>query len=130
MENATRIRQELAKALHAHIVLLKDIDHVDTDSQEAVYFVIRSLGFMLERIPEALVSDDEEDLYFAAFQYYNLLAELKSNLLLSYPQVTMTGLDMSQFPDTYVNELNTWWENKTGLKADEPTKQTMSLDKK
>ena len=124
MEQSNLIKKELAKALHAHIILLKDIDTIDHDSEEALRFVFRSLGFMLERIPEALVSDNEEDLYFAAFQYYNLLAELKSNLALSYPHLS---IDLHNFPDSHVAILNDWWEKKTGLKVDEPTKQTMSI---
>lgn len=124
MEQSNLIKKELAQALHAHIMLLKDIDTIDHDSEEALRFVFRSLGFMLERIPEALVSDNEEDLYFAAFQYYNLLAELKSNLALSYPHLS---IDLHNFPDSHVAILNDWWEKKTGLKVDEPTKQTMSI---
>lgn len=125
MDQGNMIKKELAQALHAHIVLLKDIDTIEPGSEEAVRFIFRSLGFMLERIPESLVSDNEEDLYFAAFQYYNLLAELKNNLALSYPH--LTSIDLSHFPDSHVALLNEWWERKTGLKVDEPTKQTMTM---
>ncbi|MBO0476600.1 hypothetical protein DOK76_05925 [Vagococcus sp. DIV0080] len=121
------IKKELAEALHVHILLLKRIETVESDSSDALRFVIRSLGFMLERIPEALVSDDEEDLYFAAFQYYNLLAELKNNMAISFPHVT--SIDLSAFPDSHVDLLNEWWEEKTGLKVDTPTKQTMTVHK-
>ncbi len=125
MEKGNLIKEELAQALHAHIILLKDIDMVDSNSEEALRFVFRSLGFMLERIPESLISDNEEDLYFAAFQYYNLLQELKSNLTLSYPHF---AINLSDFPNSHVTLLNEWWEEKTGLNVDEPTKQTMSID--
>lgn len=127
MKQETLIKEELAKALHVHIMLLKEIETFDTDSSMALRFVIRSLGFMLERIPEALISDNEEDLYFAAFQYYNLLAELKNNMALSYPNVTV--FDLSKFPNTHVDLLNEWWEDKTGLRVDTPTKQTMTVKK-
>lgn len=125
MTQEALIKQELAEALHAHIVLLKGIETIDRGSEDGLRFVVRSLGFMLERIPEALISDNEEDLYFAAFQYYNLLAELKNNLALSFPH--LTNIDLSEFPDEHVGILNEWWEKKTGLKVDEPTKQTMSI---
>lgn len=125
MDKATMIKKELAQALHAHIMLLKDIDTIDARSDEGLRFIFKSFGFMLERIPEALVSENEEDIYFAAFQYYNLLAELKNNLTLSYPH--LTSVDLSHFPDAHVAILNEWWEEKTGLKVDEPTKQTMIL---
>ncbi|HFE9852790.1 hypothetical protein [Enterococcus faecalis] len=78
---------------------------------------------MLERIPEALISEYEEDLYFAAFQYYNLLAELKNKLALSFPHVS--SIDLSASPDSHVDLLNKWWEEKTGLHVDTPTKQTL-----
>ena len=121
------IKQELAAALHAHILLLKDIETINSEATEALPFIMKSLGFMLERIPEALVSEDEEDLYFAAFQYYNLLAELKNNLALSFPHITQ--IDLTSFPDQHVTLLNEWWEEKTGLKVDTPTKQTMTVKK-
>lgn len=127
MTLTNQIKDELAHALHAHIVLLKHIDYVDSNSQEGVYFIIKSMGVMLERIPEALISEDEEDLYYAAFQYYNLLSELKLNLQLSYPQLSLNGFDLSYFPDSYVTELNTWWEQKTGLPVDLPSKQTIHV---
>lgn len=123
MNQERMIKQELAEALHVHILLLKRIETIDSNSEGALRFVVRSLGFMLERIPEALISEDEEDLYFAAFQYYNLLAELKNNLALSFPHVS--SIDLSAFPDSHVDLLNKWWEEKTGLHVDTPTKQTL-----
>ena len=127
MNQEKLIKQELAEALHAHILLLKDIEMIDQKATNALPFIMKSLGFMLERIPEALISEDEEDLYFAAFQYYNLLAELKSNLALSFPHIT--SIDLSAFPHEHVLLLNEWWEEKTGLKVDTPTKQTINIKK-
>lgn len=126
MNQEKLIKQELAEALHAHILLLKDIEMIDQKATNALPFIMKSLGFMLERIPEALISEDEEDLYFAAFQYYNLLAELKSNLALSFPY--LTSIDLSDFPSSQVEAVNVWWEAKTGLKVHEPTKQTMVIN--
>lgn len=127
MNQEKLIKQELAKALHVHILLLEDIETINLDSTDALRFIVKSLGFMLERIPESLISDDEEDLYFAAFQYYNLLTELKNNLALSFPHVT--SVNLSKFPHEHVELLNQWWEEKTGLKVDTPTKQTMIVTK-
>ena len=127
MDQEKMIKKELAEALHVHILLLKNIETIERDSSNALRFVVKSLGFMLERIPEALVSEDDEDLYFAAFQYYNLLAELKNNLAISFPH--LTAIDLSAFPNSHVTLLNEWWEEKTGLQVDTPTKQTMTVKK-
>lgn len=126
MKQDRLIKEELAKALHAHLILLKGIDTLNQKEESGLLFVSKSLGFMLERIPEALVSEDSETLYFAAFQYYNLLAELKSNLALSFPY--LTSIDLSDFPSSQVEAVNVWWEAKTGLKVHEPTKQTMVIN--
>ena len=125
MKQDRLIKEELAKALHAHLILLKGIDTLNQKEESGLLFVSKSLGFMLERIPEALVSEDSETLYFAAFQYYNLLAELKSNLAFSFPHIT--SIDLSAFPHEHVLLLNEWWEEKTGLKVDTPTKQTITV---
>lgn len=122
------IKKELAMALHAHIQLLQEMSGVQPNLDGGLLFTVRSFGFMLERIPEALISDDPEDLYYAAFQYYNLLTELKANLKLTFPQLANT-LDLSAFPHTYVEQVNQWWENKTGLSvSEEPIVQTMHID--
>ena len=55
----------------------------------------------------------------------DLLAELKSNLALSFPHIT--SIDLSAFPHEHVLLLNEWWEEKTGLKVDTPTKQTITV---
>lgn len=119
------IKQELAAALHTHIMLLKDIDSSNTT--DALPFVVRHLGFMLERIPDALISSDDEDTLYAAFQYYNLLMELKHNLQLHYPYDHVMKEKLANFPTDYLDDLNQWWEDKTGLKVKEPTKQTLTL---
>ena len=47
----------------------------------------------------------------------------KNNLALSFPHVS--SIDLSAFPDSHVDLLNKWWEEKTGLHVDTPTKQTL-----
>ncbi len=124
------IKKELAEALTCHIQLLRHIEQIDSNAVEGLLFTMHRFGFILERIPNLLIQDDTEELHFAIFQYYNLLAELKRSLQLAYPQTQIYGtklLDLLQpFPTHYEKEVNQWWEELTGLQVDE-TKQTMKL---
>lgn len=62
------LKMDLAKALAAHVDILKNVDQID-----GLAFVMRSLGFMLEKTPCLLLRDNDEDVYYAMFQYYSLL---------------------------------------------------------
>jgi len=130
MATSSEIKKELAQALREHIVFLKVVERADDACQDGLLFVIKSFSFMLERVPDALISDNEEDLYFAAFQYYNLLAELKQNLKMSYSDCDFKGENLLEllkaFPSSYEEDLNLWWEQKTGLKVNR-TKQTIDM---
>lgn len=125
------LKLELADALNQHITLLKDVEAIDELHMDAFTFMMRSLGFMLEKAPDVLITDNEEDLYFAMFQYYNLLAELQHNIQLSFSDSELHGKKLTEliedFPTTYQTEMTSWWENRTGL-ALLDTKQTMHFD--
>lgn len=125
------LKLELADALNQHIELLKDVEAIDELHMDAFTFMMRSLGFMLEKAPNVLIEDNEEELYFAMFQYYNLLSELQHNIHLSYSNSELHGKKLTEliqdFPTTYQEEMTTWWENRTGLTLID-TKQTMQFD--
>jgi len=130
MINQTLLKKELAQALTIHIRLLKDVEEIETEHSDALTFMMRSFGFMLDGSPEILIGEDEEALYYMMFQYYSLLTELKYNLLLNYPYAHLHGkkiLDVvNEFPITYERELKVWWEEMTGLEVEE-TKQTIAI---
>lgn len=125
------LKKDLATALNLHIELLKDVESVEPDSLDALLFTMRSLGFMLEKAPDLLIQEDQEELLFMMFQYYNLVEELKNNLMMSYPYAALHGNELvsyvQQFPTTYKKEINQWWEETTGLVV-KGTKQTIIIN--
>lgn len=129
--DSTLLKKDLAQALNLHIELLKDVESVEPDSFDALLFTMRSLGFMLEKAPDLLIEEQQEELLFMMFQYYNLMEELKSNLIMSYPYAVLNGVTLlsyiQQFPTTYKKEINHWWEEQTGLVVQE-TKQTIIIN--
>ena len=124
------LKEELVYALDQHIDLLKDTATIDQGSLDGVMFMMRSFGFIFDRAPQVLLTDDPEEMNFLMFQYYSLLSELKYNLLLNYSYAKIhqkTLLEIVQeFPTTYEDDLKQWWENLTGLHVDEK-KQTISV---
>ncbi|WP_086348617.1 hypothetical protein [Candidatus Enterococcus clewellii] len=124
------LKRELAQALTTHIRLLKDVEEFEAEHGDALTFMMRSFGFMLDGAPEILLEENEEPLYYMMFQYYSLLTELKYNLILNYPYSKLNGrkvIDLvNDFPVTYEKEMKQWWEAMTGLEVEE-TKQTIAL---
>lgn len=124
------LKEELAQALTTHIRLLKDVEEFESEHTDALSFMMRSFGFMLDGAPGTLVSEDEEALHYMMFQYYSLLTELKYNLILNFPYSQLNGrkvIDVvDQFPITYEKEMKHWWEAMTGLDVEE-TKQTIVI---
>lgn len=124
------LKLELAKALAAHVGLLKNVDSFDVEHIDALTFVMRSLGFMLDKTPCLLLDNQEEEVHFAMFQYYSLLAELKRNVAMSYPYTKINHVPLTEvletFPNQYQQAMNNWWEAKTGLEV-HGTKQTLSI---
>lgn len=124
------LKEELVNALDRHIDLLKDTATIDPDSLDGVMFMMRSFGFIFDRAPQVLLTDDPEEMNFLMFQYYSLLHELKYNLLLNYSyskihQRTLLSI-VQDFPTTYETDMRQWWESLTGLQVDE-TKQTICV---
>lgn len=124
------LKQDLADALNAHIKLLREVEQIEADHMDAFTFMMRSFGFMLDRSPNVLLGNNDEELNYMLFQYYSLLTELKYNLILNYPYARLQGKTMSEvvevFPTTYEREMKQWWEDKTGLEIEE-TKQTIAI---
>lgn len=124
------LKEDLANALNVHITLLKDVDSIDNDHLDAYIFMMRSFGFMLDRAPKVLISQDDEELKYMMFQYYSLLNELKYNIFLNFPYAHLQGRKLIEivedFPTTYEREMKQWWESLTGLKLEE-TKQTIAI---
>ncbi|MGC6769315.1 hypothetical protein ACYSNR_15750 [Enterococcus sp. LJL128] len=124
------LKRELADALTTHIRLLKDVDEIEMEHSDALAFMMRSFGFMLDGAPEILVTEDEEALYYMMFQYYSLLTELKYNLMLNFPYARLQGREImavvNDFPVAYEREMKEWWERMTGLEVEE-TKQTIAI---
>lgn len=124
------LKQDLADALNAHIKLLREVEQIEADHMDAFTFMMRSFGFMLDRSPNVLLGNNDEELNYMLFQYYSLLTELKYNLILNYPYARLQGKTMSEvvevFPTTYEREMKQWWEDKTGLEIEE-TKQTIVI---
>lgn len=124
------LKRELAQALTTHIRLLKDVEEFETEHSDALTFMMRSFGFMLDGAPEILLEEDEEPLHYMMFQYYSLLTELKYNLILNFPYSMLNGrkvIDLvNDFPVTYEKEMKQWWETMTGLEVEE-TKQTITI---
>lgn len=124
------LKKELADALNQHIGLLSDVEYIDHDHQEAFIFMMRRFGFMLNGAPNVLLSDDDEELYFAMFQYYSLLTELKCAVQMHHSYAEINGRKLTElldkFPHGYEKEMQIWWETKTGL-AVGSAKQTLDL---
>ncbi|WP_314065629.1 hypothetical protein [uncultured Vagococcus sp.] len=124
------LKKELSAALSAHTQLLRNVEHIEPEQMDAFTFMMRSFGFIFERVPGILLDNDAEETYFGIFQYYNLLAELKHNLMMSFPYAHLQNVNFSDilapFPTQYVAEVNQWWEEKTGLVVGS-TKQTMTM---
>lgn len=124
------LKQDLADALNAHIKLLREVEQIEAEHMDAFTFMMRSFGFMLDRSPNVLLGNNDEELNYMLFQYYSLLTELKYNLILNYPYARLQGKTMSEvvevFPTTYEREMKQWWEDKTGLEIEE-TKQTIAI---
>lgn len=125
------LRKELTEALTLHIKLLQEVEEISKENMEAVTFMMRSFGFMLDRAPFVLYQEtDEEDLFYMMFQYYSLLNELKYNIVLQFPDAELNHEKLltlaNQFPNTYEEDLKQWWQQKTGLTVDD-TKQTLSI---
>lgn len=124
------LKKELAQALSEYTQLLRNVEHIETDNMPAFTFMMRSFGFIFQRVPGILIDDEIEETYFGIFQYYNLLGELKQNLQMSYPYAKLGNKDLSTilapFPLNFEQEINQWWEEKTGLKV-KITKQTLDI---
>jgi len=116
------LKQELLIVLDRHIDILKTVTSIEIDHLDGVLFMMRSLGFMLDRAPKVLASDDLTEMHFMMFQYYSLLSELKYNLVLNFPLLTI----IETFPTSYETAMKQWWENRTGLVVEE-TKQTIEI---
>ncbi|OTO71194.1 MULTISPECIES: hypothetical protein [unclassified Enterococcus] len=125
------LQTDLLQALDLHIDILKEVDDIEKEELPGFLFMMRSLGFMLDRAALVLASKDDEEMYYMMFQYYSLLKELNLNLAMHFPRATIQGeplIDMvHRFPDTYGKEMRVWWEAKTGLTVEE-TKQTIELN--
>ncbi|MBO0451714.1 MULTISPECIES: hypothetical protein [Enterococcus] len=125
------LQTDLLQALDLHIDILKEVDDIKTEEIPAFLFMMRSLGFMLDRAALVLASADDEEMYYMMFQYYSLLKELKLNLAMNHPYAKLQEEPLietvNNFPDTYEKEMKIWWEEKTGLTV-ESTKQTLDLE--
>lgn len=122
------LQTDLLQALDLHIDILKEVEDIETEQLPAFLFMMRSLGFMLDRAPLVLASNDDEEMYYMMFQYYSLLTELKFNLAMNFPYARWQDEPLLEkvnaFPETYEAEMKAWWEDKTGLVVEE-TKQTI-----
>lgn len=125
------LQTDLLQALDLHIDILKEVDDIEREELPGFLFMMRSLGFMLDRAALVLASGDDEEMYYMMFQYYSLLKELKFNLAMNFPHAKIQGEPLidtvSRFPDNYEKEMKAWWEEKTGLTVEE-TKQTIELE--
>ncbi|MGM0231765.1 hypothetical protein [Enterococcus sp. AZ094] len=124
------LKKELLDALDLHIDLLKTAPTIESSHLDGVLFMMRSLGFMLDRAPKVLLLEDQNEMNFMMFQYYSPLSELKYNLVLNFPYASIQGVPLltliQRFPTTYEKEMKQWWEARTGLKVEE-TKQTIEI---
>lgn len=125
------LQTDLLQALDLHIDILKEVDDIEREELPGFLFMMRSLGFMLDRAALVLASGDDEEMYYMMFQYYSLLKELKFNLAMNFPHAKIQGEPLidtvNRFPDSYEKEMKAWWEEKTGLTVEE-TKQTIELE--
>ena len=125
------LQTDLLQALDLHIDILKEVDDIEREELPGFLFMMRSLGFMLDRAALVLASGDDEEMYYMMFQYYSLLKELKFNLAMNFPHAKIQGEPLidtvNRFPDNYEKEMKTWWEEKTGLTVEE-TKQTIEVE--
>ncbi|WP_122646191.1 hypothetical protein [Enterococcus mediterraneensis] len=130
MPNYPVLKDELLQALDIHIDILKDASTIDTDHLDGIIFMMRSFGFMLDRVPKVLREENLEEMHYLMFQYYSLLSELKYNLTLNFPYAKINQKSLLEivdaFPTTYEKEMKQWWEDLTGLKVEE-TKQTIEI---
>lgn len=133
MATYQNLQTDLLQALDLHVDILKEVNDIKAEEIPAFLFMMRSLGFMLDRAALVLASGDDEEMYYMMFQYYSLLKELKLNLAMNYPYATLQEEPLidtvAQFPDTYEKEMKLWWEEKTGLVV-ESTKQTLELEER
>ena len=124
------LKQELLIVLDRHIDILKTVTSIEIDHLDGVLFMMHSLGFMLDRAPKVLASDDLTEMHFMMFQYYSLLSELKYNLVLNFPYASLEDVPLltiiETFPTSYETAMKQWWENRTGLVVEE-TKQTIEI---
>lgn len=124
------LKKELSEALSAHTQLLRNVEFIEPEQMEAFTFMMRSFGFIFERVPAILLDEDCEETYFGIFQYYNLLSELKRNILMVFPYAQLQKKSFSDilipFPTHFEKEVNQWWEAKTGLIVG-GTKQTITM---
>ncbi|GEQ50172.1 hypothetical protein LQF61_03220 [Tetragenococcus koreensis] len=127
-----QLKKEMTLALDTHVDILKDVSAIDTEHLEAIMFMMRSFGFMLDRAPKVLYEEDSEEMNFLMFQYYSLLSELKYNLALNYSYAKIQDRSLIEivntFPTTYEKEMKLWWEELTGLHVDD-SKQTIQTQK-
>ena len=125
------LQTDLLQALDLHIDILKEVDDIEREELPGFLFMMRSLGFMLDRAALVLASGDDEEMYYMMFQYYSLLKELKFNLAMNFPHAKIQGEPLidtvNRFPDNYEKEMKAWGEEKTGLTVEE-TKQTIELE--
>ena len=125
------LQTDLLQALDLHIDILKEVDDIEREELPGFLFMMRSLGFMLDRAALVLASGDDEEMYYMMFQYYSLLKELKFNLAMNFPHAKIQGEPLidtvNRFPDNYEKEMTAWWDEKTGLTVEE-TKQTIELE--
>lgn len=130
MPTYQELKKDLLQALDIHIDILKDVAEIDHQHLDGVLFMMRSFGFMFDRAPEVLATEDAEEMNFLMFQYYSLLTELKYNLVLNFSYARLQGKKLlcivTSFPTTYETEMKEWWEQTTGLKVEE-TKQTIEI---
>ncbi|WP_430610823.1 hypothetical protein [Enterococcus sp. DIV0876] len=124
------LKQELLDVLDRHIDLLKTVPSIEIEHLDGVLFMMRSLGFMLDRAPKVLALEDLTEMHFMMFQYYSLLSELKYNLVLNFSYASLEGIPLltiiASFPTTYETAMKQWWEDRTGLAVEE-TKQTIEI---
>ncbi|MFC4772750.1 hypothetical protein [Enterococcus hermanniensis] len=125
------LQTDLLQALDQHVDILKEVEDIETAELPGFLFMMRSLGFMLDRAALVLASKDDDEMYYMMFEYYLLLNELKLNLAMNFSYATLQGAPLidtvDRFPNTYEKEMKHWWEARTGLIVEE-TKQTIQLE--
>lgn len=84
------LQTDLLQALDLHVDILKEVNDIKTEEIPAFLFMMRSLGFMLDRAALVLASGDDEEMYYMMFQYYKFVkrTEIESGNELSLRQTT------------------------------------------